>query len=248
MSKWDHVNATYFRDSSQESEKEKKKVFISSSTLSTTDFAHPLWLSYALSCSRRRQMPSRPLQLAGLSLEPVYQQGYLTASAAPEASDSLSGWEGCQQSPWKEREGGKKPTMKSEGITAQSQEWQRCFRVTTLVTKINPIILWRKGMAWHLWWCLLRDCWHISGRAYGCEGTSGLICSKPLVKYMQLHHIPTLMSIFRWDLWENRCAAFGFVTALASNSSQQMQFSPLSTIKVSQCLHLNKYVNTPACA
>lgn len=82
---------------------QKKKVFISSSTPSTTDFAHPLWLSYALSCSRRRQMPSRPLQLAGLSLEPVYQQGYLTASAAPEASDSPSGWEGCQQSPWKER-------------------------------------------------------------------------------------------------------------------------------------------------
>lgn len=36
-------------------------------------------------------MPSRPLQLAGLSLEPVYQQEYLTASAAPEASDSPSG-------------------------------------------------------------------------------------------------------------------------------------------------------------
>lgn len=36
-------------------------------------------------------MPSRPLQLAGLSLEPVYQQGYLTASVAPEASDSPSG-------------------------------------------------------------------------------------------------------------------------------------------------------------
>ena len=36
-------------------------------------------------------MPSRPLQLAGLSLEPVFQQGYLTASAAQEAPDSLSG-------------------------------------------------------------------------------------------------------------------------------------------------------------
>lgn len=153
---------------------QKKKVFISSSTPSTTDFAHPLWLSYALSCSRRRQMPSRPLQLAGLSLEPVYQQGYLTASAAPEASDSPSGWEGCQQSPWKERRrkwarkrggGGetkKKNTMKSEGITAQRQEWQRRFRATTLVTKINPIILWRKGTAWHLWWCLLWDRWHLN--------------------------------------------------------------------------------------
>lgn len=82
----------------------KKLLFISSSTPATTDFAHPLWLSYALSCSQRRQMPSRPLQLAGLSLEPVYQQGYLTASAAPEASDSPSGWEGCQQSHWKERQ------------------------------------------------------------------------------------------------------------------------------------------------
>lgn len=177
-------------------EGEKKKVFISSSTPSTTDFAHPLWLSYALSCSRRRQMPSRPLQLAGLSLEPVYQQGYLTASAAPEASDSPSGWEGCQQSPWKERQrkwernGGekKKNTMKSEGITVQSQEWQRCFRATTLVTKINPIILWRKGKAWHLCWYLLWDWWHfdewhISGKAHGCEGTSGIICSQLSVKY-----------------------------------------------------------------
>ena len=84
-------------------ERRKKKFSSLHRPPSTTDFAHPLWLSYALSCSRRRQMPSRPLQLAGLSLEPVYQQGYLTASAAPEASDSPSGWEGCQQSPWKER-------------------------------------------------------------------------------------------------------------------------------------------------
>lgn len=36
-------------------------------------------------------MPRRPRRLAGLSLEPVYQRGYLTASAAPEASDSPSG-------------------------------------------------------------------------------------------------------------------------------------------------------------
>lgn len=73
-------------------------------------------------------------------------------------------------------------TLNSEGITVESQEWQRCFRPTTFVTKINPIILWRKGMAWHLWWYLLRDWWHfndwhISGRAHGYEGTSGIICS-----------------------------------------------------------------------
>lgn len=36
-------------------------------------------------------MPSRPTRLAGLSLEPVYQWGHLTASTAPEAPDSLSG-------------------------------------------------------------------------------------------------------------------------------------------------------------
>lgn len=36
-------------------------------------------------------MPSRLLPLAGLSLEPVYQQGYLTANASPEASESPSG-------------------------------------------------------------------------------------------------------------------------------------------------------------
>lgn len=46
--------------------------------------------------------------------------------------------------------GGRGGTMKSEGITVQSQEWQRRFRATTLVTKINPIILWRKGTEWHL--------------------------------------------------------------------------------------------------
>lgn len=73
-------------------------------------------------------------------------------------------------------------TMKSEDITVQSQEWQRCFRATTLVTKINPIILCRKGMAWHLWWYLLWDGWHfndwhISGRAHGYEGTCGIICT-----------------------------------------------------------------------
>lgn len=83
----------------------------------------------------------------------------------------------------REREKKHTHTMKSEGITAQSQEWQRCFRATTLVTKINPIILWRKGMVWHLWWCLLWDCWHVSGRAHGCEGTSGIMCTKPLVNY-----------------------------------------------------------------
>lgn len=96
-------------------------------------------------------MPSRPLQLAGLSLEPVYQQEYLTASAAPEASDPLNGWEGCQQSLWKRE---KTHTMKSEGITEQSQEWQRCFRATTLVTQIKPIIFWRTAATWHLWYLL----------------------------------------------------------------------------------------------
>lgn len=104
VSKGDNVNAILETNPRRVRRKKNKKLFISSSTPSTTDFAHPLWLSYALSCSQRRQMPSRPLQLAGLSLEPVYQQGYLTASAAPEASDSPSGWEGCQQSHWKERQ------------------------------------------------------------------------------------------------------------------------------------------------
>lgn len=85
--------------------------------------------------------------------------------------------------------GGGLTTMKTEGITVQSQEWQCRFRATTLVTKINPIILWRKGTAWHLWWCLLWNQWHwnnwhISGRALGYEGTSGIICSKALVKHL----------------------------------------------------------------
>lgn len=174
---------------------EGRKVSIFWCLDSTRDFAHPLWLSYALSCSRRRQMPSRLPQLAGLSLEPVYQQGYLTASAAPEASDSPSGWEGCQQCPWKERqtqweiERTKKiyththtHTMESEGIRIQRQEWQPRFRASTLVTKINPIIFWRKGIARCLWWYLLWD-WHVSGRAPGYERTSGIIYSSPLVKY-----------------------------------------------------------------
>lgn len=128
---------------SQESEENQSFHFHISSPSSTTDFAHPLWLSYALSCSQRLQMPSRPLQLAGLSHEPVYQQGYLTASAAPGASDSLSGWEGCQQSPWKDEQ--KKKKRKSEGITVEGQEWQRCFIATTLVAKNKPNYPLKKG-------------------------------------------------------------------------------------------------------
>lgn len=145
------ANSKKTEDAKQKRRRRRKKVFISLCAASTTDFAHPLWLSYALSCSRRLQMPSRPLQLASLSLEPVYQQGYLTATAAPEASDPRSGWEGCQQSLWKRE---KTHTMKSEGITVHSQEWQHCFRATSLVTQIKPIILWRTAVTWHLWYLL----------------------------------------------------------------------------------------------
>lgn len=73
-------------------------------TFSTTDSDHPLWLSYAPSCSQRHQMPSKLLQLGGLSLEPVVRLGYLTASAEPKAPDSLNEWEGCQQYRYRERE------------------------------------------------------------------------------------------------------------------------------------------------
>ena len=121
---------------------------------------------------------------ASLSLEPVYQQGYLTASTAPEDSDSPSGWEGCQQSPWKARQearegetemerGGKKNNRtKSEGITLQRHEWQCCFRATILVTKIYPIMSWRKrhpcGSSDDIYSGIgtFND-WHVSGSASG---------------------------------------------------------------------------------
>lgn len=138
-------------------------------------------------------MPSRPLQLAGLSLEPVYQQGYLTASAAPEASDSPSGWEGCQQSPWKERQRkrGKKTHNEIRRHHSSEPGVTALFHCHHFGDKNKPNYPWRKGMAWHLWWYLLWDWWHlndwhISGRAHGYEGPSGIICSKPLVKYLLL--------------------------------------------------------------
>lgn len=179
-------------------------------------------------------MPSRPLQLAGLSLEPVYQQGYLTASAAPEASDSPSGWEGCQQSHWKERqrkwEREKKKKQHYEirrhhsselGVTASLQSHH-------FGDKNKPNYPLKKGhsiaslMMFTVWPVALTGT--SRKQPTGTTGRLALFAESLWLStyYNQLSHILALSPVwneFRWNLKiKNRWAAFGFETALAHYS------------------------------
>lgn len=124
VSKGDNVGASSFWDESQEKEVGEKAPLVSSSAPSTADFAHHLWLSYALSYSQRRQMPNRPVQLAGLSLEPVCQRGDVTASAAPGGLSLCRRMRGASTSLPKKRESQERRGKKSDHIKS-CWEWQR---------------------------------------------------------------------------------------------------------------------------
>lgn len=86
-------------------------------------------------------MPSRPVQLAGLSLEPVCQWGYLTAS---DSASGRGGSEGGASTKELERETVKKGEGESQTKVAGTDS------VTALVTKIKLI----SGEE-RLWWRLL---------------------------------------------------------------------------------------------